>query len=183
MIPVLQVAGYKNSGKTTLISRLLPLLREKGIRAAVIKHDVHGFEGDMPGTDTHAFRTSGAEATAITSPWRTAVVEERETPLTALIERFHHYDLIVIEGFKREPYPKLLLVRDIEEDLGLLDSLTQVIGVVFRPAESRSGGLAGEPDSIVMTRIRRKYDIPVFHAENVEEIVRFIETYEGNPAE
>ncbi|WP_334071201.1 molybdopterin-guanine dinucleotide biosynthesis protein B [Paenibacillus sp. A14] len=181
MIPVIQVVGYKNSGKTTLIGRLLPLLREKGVRAAVIKHDVHGFEGDVPGTDTHKFRMSGAAATAITSPWRTAVVEERESPLTDLIERFQTYDLIVIEGFKREPYPKLVLVRDEGEDLGLLDSLSDVIGVIYRPGHSCSGGDPGEAVDSAMKDIHRDYGVPVFHAENVEEIARWIGQMFVNP--
>lgn len=116
MAPIIQIVGYKNSGKTTLIARLVAMLHALNLRVAVIKHDVHGFEVDREGTDTYRHRQAGASAVAIVSPWRTAIVEERETPLADLIGHFQAYDLIIVEGFKREPYPKIVLIRSAEDE-------------------------------------------------------------------
>ncbi|RRJ65871.1 molybdopterin-guanine dinucleotide biosynthesis protein B [Paenibacillus oralis] len=134
MAPIIQIVGYKNSGKTTLITRLLEMFHAMNLRVAVIKHDVHGFEVDREGTDTYRHRQAGATAAAIVSPWRTAIVEERETPLAGLIGHFQAYDLILVEGFKREPYPKMVLIRSAEDE-HLLTELSGVCAVVHREGE------------------------------------------------
>ncbi|MUG23386.1 molybdopterin-guanine dinucleotide biosynthesis protein B [Paenibacillus macerans] len=131
MAPIIQIVGYKNSGKTTLIARLVAMLHTLNLRVAVIKHDVHGFEVDREGTDTYRHRQAGASAAAIVSPWRTAIVEERETPLADLIGHFQAYDLIIVEGFKREPYPKIVLIRSAEDE-HLLTELGGVCAAVYR---------------------------------------------------
>lgn len=143
---IIQITGYKNSGKTTLIEGLLPIFLNMKLKTAVIKHDVHGFEADPKGTDTNRLRQAGAAATAITSPWRTALVIEEETPLSELVSRFEEdgsYDLILIEGFKREHYPKLVLLRSIE-DIMLLDELTHIEGILVRE-EAYEGILSAMP--------------------------------------
>ncbi|MNW24077.1 Molybdopterin-guanine dinucleotide biosynthesis adapter protein [compost metagenome] len=130
---ILQVVGYKNTGKTTWLTRLIHQLNEHGIRSAVIKHDAHSFDMDHPGTDTFKLREAGAAGVAITSAERTAIVEEHDTPLEELIATFSHsgrYDCILIEGFKQADYPKLVMIRQ-ETDLELLDSLLQVVGAVY----------------------------------------------------
>lgn len=171
MKPVVQICGYKNSGKTTLIAALLPIWNAMNFRAAVIKHDVHGFEADIEGTDTHKMRAAGAAATAITSPYRTAVVEECETPVADLIERFQAYDLIVIEGFKREAYPKLVLIRN-EEDLNLVSELECIQGIVLRR------DLFGVPEQTfaedVLSSRLPEIRWPVFYGDEVERIAEFI---------
>ena len=70
------ICGVKNSGKTTLITRLVRLLSEKGIRTAVIKHDGHDFECDIPGTDSYRIREAGAYGTAVFSKYRSFVYKE-----------------------------------------------------------------------------------------------------------
>ncbi|WP_051289837.1 molybdopterin-guanine dinucleotide biosynthesis protein B [Paenibacillus massiliensis] len=130
---ILQVAGYKNTGKTTWLTGLIHHLNEQGIRSAVIKHDAHSFDMDHPGTDTFKLREAGAVGVAITSAKRTAIIEEYDTSLEELIAVFSHsgrYDCIFIEGFKQADYPKLVMIRQ-ETDLELLDSLMQVIGAVY----------------------------------------------------
>lgn len=134
MTPVVQIVGYKNSGKTTLITRLVKIFNGMSLRVAVIKHDLHGFEADREGTDSFRFREAGAAAAAITSPWRTAIFEERETPLAKLIEQFDRYDLILVEGFKREAYPKMVLLRSAEDE-PLIQDLQQVFAVVQKEAD------------------------------------------------
>lgn len=127
---VWQIVGYKNSGKTTLICALIPLLRERGKRVAVIKHDTHGFEIDHPHTDTWKQKEAGAGAIAITNGTRTAIIEERSSTLPELIAAFEDYDFVLVEGFKNEHYPKLVLLH-AESDIELL-SLPAVSGVVLR---------------------------------------------------
>ena len=98
---LLTISGVKNSGKTTLISRLLPELKKKGLRIATIKHDGHNFEPDVEGTDSFIHRKSGAEGVAIYSKNRWMVIreDEKKTELD-FIEEFSDFDLIILEGFK-----------------------------------------------------------------------------------
>ena len=101
------VSGYKNSGKTTLISKLLPLLVQRGRKVAVIKHDGHDFVGDVPGTDTYRHQQAGAYGTAIFSQGHFMVnkhcdhVTEKD-----LIALFPEADIILLEGFKKGDYPR-----------------------------------------------------------------------------
>ena len=106
------ICGVKNSGKTTLITRLVRLLSEKGIRTAVIKHDGHDFECDIPGTDSYRIREAGAYGTAVFSKYRSFVYKEgcRETP-EEMIAQFPKADLILIEGMKNSTSPKIAVIR------------------------------------------------------------------------
>ncbi|MEF2967215.1 molybdopterin-guanine dinucleotide biosynthesis protein B [Paenibacillus sp. M1] len=176
--PVLQICGYKNSGKTTLIARLLAIFNGMNIRVAVIKHDLHGFEGDVEETDTYKLRAAGAAATAITSPWRTAVVEEHETPLSGLIERFRSYDLILVEGFKEEPYPKLVMVNK-PEDMELAQRLSGVVAMIRRGDGCEDAEEAGgsAESSVVLSAEAPNGGIPAFRADEAEEIAGFILRY------
>ncbi|AIQ13143.1 hypothetical protein PDUR_15395 [Paenibacillus durus] len=122
---VCQVVGYKNSGKTTLICELIRLLKAKGCSVAVIKHDVHGFETDRPGTDTWRQREAGAGAVAITGNEQSFIFESRSRELEELIKAFMHYDYVLVEGFKEESYPKIVLLRN-EADLELSSRLSGV---------------------------------------------------------
>lgn len=163
MAPVIQFVGYKNSGKTTLIGRLLEKFNGMNLRVAVIKHDLHGFDADREGTDSFRHRQAGAAAAAITSPWRTAIFEERETALADLIRHFDDYDLIMVEGFKQEPYPKLVLLRSTEDE-PLLRELKQICAVVQKDAADN--GL--QPDGTDEAGLRR------FQRDDIEQIALFI---------
>lgn len=109
---VVAVSGVKNSGKTTLITRLLPFLTGYGLRVATIKHDGHEFEGDVPGTDTYKHMQAGAYGTAVFSDRRFMVVKQ-EAGVTEerLWEMFPEADLILMEGFKGSRYPKIETAR------------------------------------------------------------------------
>ena len=92
---VLAVSGVHNSGKTTLLEKLIPLLRARGLKVGVIKHDGHDFTPDVPGTDSYRLREAGAEGVAVYSGTRYLLTEEfrlTEQDLLALFER-HGYDL------------------------------------------------------------------------------------------
>jgi molybdopterin-guanine dinucleotide biosynthesis protein B len=105
------VCGTKKSGKTTLISHILPLLREREMRVAVIKHDGHDFDPDVKGTDSYRLRMAGASGVAVYSRSRFMVVREEEASVERMIACFRDMDLILLEGGKNSPYPKLQVVH------------------------------------------------------------------------
>lgn len=110
------VSGAKDSGKTTLIERILPILVKKGLKIATIKHDGHDFEPDVPGTDSFRHRTAGAFASAVFSKRRYMVSRELEpgeaVDETVLSGLFPEADLILLEGFKASDYPKIEVVGE-----------------------------------------------------------------------
>lgn len=105
------ISGVKNSGKTTLITKLLPVLIRRGLKVATIKHDGHDFEADVPGTDTYAHLQAGAYGTAVFSSQKFMAVKREPVDETRLWEFFPEADIILMEGFKNSPYPKMELVR------------------------------------------------------------------------
>ncbi|WP_338551620.1 molybdopterin-guanine dinucleotide biosynthesis protein B [Paenibacillus sp. KS-LC4] len=125
---IIQIVGFKNTGKTTLTAALVKQLAEAGFRVGTIKHDGHHFDIDHPGTDTWQHREAGAHKIAITSPHRTAIMEQRPTPLKELLQQFSDMDWVIVEGFKQECYPKIVLIRE-EEDEALVKQLEQVVAV------------------------------------------------------
>lgn len=109
---IFAVSGVKNSGKTTLITRILPLLTEKGLKVATIKHDGHEFDADVPGTDTYRHFHAGAYGTVIFSDSKYMVVKKQSRMTEEqMMEWFPEADLILLEGFKTCPYPKIELIR------------------------------------------------------------------------
>lgn len=114
---IVAVSGVKNSGKTTLLENIIPLLKDRGILTAVIKHDGHGFVPDVPGTDTYRCLESGACGCAIFCADRFMVVkEEPGIDEVRLLEAFPEADLILLEGFKNSSYPKIEVVRKGNSD-------------------------------------------------------------------
>lgn len=113
--PMLGVAGWSNSGKTTLIEKLTRHFSDKGLRVATIKHTHHKFDIDKPGSDTARHRAAGAAETAIVSGSRFAVVEEIETrgepALEDIAARLKAADIIFVEGYKSAAIPKIEVRR------------------------------------------------------------------------
>lgn len=109
--PVVGVAGWKNSGKTTLVERLIAEFTRRGLRVATIKHAHHTFQIDDESTDSARHRRAGAAQVAIVSSARWAIVNElRDAPepsLQDVLDRFEPCDLILVEGYKREAIPKI----------------------------------------------------------------------------
>ena len=111
---VFGIAGYSGSGKTTLIERVLPQLAARGVRTAVIKHTHHDFDIERPGKDSLRAGEAGAAAGLAAPAHRTAVLtEHRNTPpvLDGLLVALPPCDLVLVEGYKREPIPKLEVHR------------------------------------------------------------------------
>ena len=109
---LIAISGIKNSGKTTLITRLIPRLTNLGYKVATIKHDGHDFEGDVKGTDSYRHKEAGAYGTAVFSNSKFMIIKEQNrTSEEELIGHFKEADIILLEGFKYSNYPKLEVVR------------------------------------------------------------------------
>jgi len=116
-LPLIGFVAYSGTGKTTLLTQVLPILAARGIRAAVIKHAHHRFEVDHAGKDSYQLRQAGAAQMLIGSRHRWALMTETpdqdETDLNYLIRQLDPdlADLIIVEGLKREAFPKIELHR------------------------------------------------------------------------
>jgi molybdopterin-guanine dinucleotide biosynthesis protein B len=114
-VPTVSVVGRHDSGKTTFLLALLPILVGRGLRVGYLKHAHAGFEIDRPDKDSGRVGRTGVVQTMITGGGRTAVIDEAgEQTIAEVIERYarEDLDLVVIEGFKREPLPKIEVARD-----------------------------------------------------------------------
>lgn len=115
MTPLLAIAAWSGTGKTTLLKRLIPELCVRGLRPGLIKHTHHDMDVDKPGKDSYELRKAGAAQTIVASEQRWALMTETpETPeldLTWLVSRMDasKLDVVLVEGFKHEPVPKILL--------------------------------------------------------------------------
>ncbi|TDA70403.1 MAG: molybdopterin-guanine dinucleotide biosynthesis protein B [Clostridia bacterium] len=156
MPPVISVVGCSDAGKTTLLEKLIPELRRRGLKVAVIKHDVHGFDLDVPGKDTWRLGRAGADVVAISSPDKVAIIErvEVELSLDTLAERLAGVDLILTEGYKRGNKPKIEVHR----------------------AELGRELLCGPEDNLLAVASDEPVEtgVPVFDLNNVADLAAFI---------
>lgn len=118
-IPVLGFAAWSGTGKTTLLTRVLPILRERGMRCALIKHAHHHFDIDHPGKDSYELRKAGADQVLIASRTHWALMVEREwaqdPSLDELLGRLdtNLCDMVLVEGFKHARIPKIEIHRPV----------------------------------------------------------------------
>ena len=114
-MPLFGIAGWSNSGKTTMIEKLARYFTDRGLRVATIKHTHHKFDIDAPGSDTQRHRAAGAAETAIVSGSRVAIVEEidaaGEPALETVAARLRPADVILVEGYKSAAIPKIEVRR------------------------------------------------------------------------
>lgn len=116
-LPVLGFAAFSGTGKTHLLSLLIPLLKARNIRVGLIKHSHHDFDIDHPGKDSYQLRAAGATPVMLVSPFRRAIISElqpvQDIQLQAQIELFpcENLDLLLIEGFRHEAFAKIELHR------------------------------------------------------------------------
>jgi molybdopterin-guanine dinucleotide biosynthesis protein B len=112
---IIGLAGWSGSGKTTLITRLVPHLIARGLRVSTLKHAHHGFDLDQPGKDSFMHRAAGATEVVVSSARRFAILhelrDEMEWDLPALVAKMSAVDLVLVEGYKRDPFPKLEIHR------------------------------------------------------------------------
>ena len=157
-------AAYSGTGKTTLIKDVVMILKKSNYRVSVIKHAHHNFDIDQPGKDSYEIRKSGAENMLISSENRWALMHENmnndELTLINLINLLEKikYDLILVEGFKAESFPKIELYRkEVSKDRGLLSS-----------SDKNIVAIATEQKTKLET------SLPVLDINNPQNIVDFI---------
>jgi molybdopterin-guanine dinucleotide biosynthesis protein B len=112
---IIGLAGWSGSGKTTLLVKAIPRLVARGLKVSTLKHAHHEFDIDQPGKDSHSHRMAGATEVLVGSARRWALVHELrgadEPPLGALLQKLAPVDLLIVEGYKRAPHPKLEVHR------------------------------------------------------------------------
>ena len=163
--PVFGVTGWKNSGKTTLVTKLLGEFTSRGYRVSTVKHAHHGFDIDKPATDSFRHREAGASEVMIVSGNRWALMHElrgeAEPPLEAALKRLSPCDLVLVEGYKREGHPKI---------------------EVRRTAAAKQEPLAPQDSAILAVASDRPADAgdrPSFDLDDVSGIADFIEARLG----
>jgi molybdopterin-guanine dinucleotide biosynthesis protein B len=121
MIPIVCIVGKSNSGKTTLIEKLVPELLRRSYRVATIKHDVHGFEVDQEGKDSWRHKRAGAHTVVISSPTKLALIRDvdHDASLAEVRDQYiREVDLVLAEGFKKNNQPKIEVFRkEMHRDL------------------------------------------------------------------
>ncbi|ALG71584.1 molybdopterin-guanine dinucleotide biosynthesis protein B [Azospirillum thiophilum] len=154
------LTGWSGSGKTSLLVRLIPALTSRGLRVSTVKHAHKGFDIDHPGKDSHNHRLAGATEVLVSSPLRWALMHELrdgepELTLDQLLTRVAPVDLLLIEGFKREPHEKIEVWRaEVGKSLIAPDDPTIV-------AVASDGPVPGCP-------------VPLFDLNDAEAVAAFI---------
>ena len=112
---IIGLAGWSGAGKTTLIAKLIPGILARGLKVSTLKHAHHAFDVDRPGKDSYEHRMAGATEVLVASQMRFALMHElrgeAEPRLPELLAKLSAVDLVIIEGWKREPHPKLEVFR------------------------------------------------------------------------
>ncbi len=156
---VFGLAGWSGSGKTTLVTKLLPALNRRGLSVSTVKHAHHTFDIDQPGKDSWLHRQGGAREVLVASEKRWALMHElRGAPEPSLDELLRHLspvDLVLVEGFKRAPHPKLEIHRP---SIGKPLLAPEDAAIIAVASDAPLPGL----------------HLPVFALDNVEAIASFI---------
>jgi molybdopterin-guanine dinucleotide biosynthesis protein B len=166
---VIGFAGWSGAGKTALIVRLIPELNRRGFSVSTLKHAHHGFDIDTPGKDTFQHRAAGACEVLFASATRLALMRELrgapEPSLAELLQMLAPVDLVLIEGFKREAFPKIEVYRQAvgKPQMHSLDSkIVAVVGEIAPPA-----GLAHAR----MNDVGAVADLVLSYAEPIENLL------------
>ncbi|MEG0101229.1 MAG: molybdopterin-guanine dinucleotide biosynthesis protein MobB [Citrobacter sp.] len=166
MIPLLGIAAWSGTGKTTLLKKLIPELCARGIRPGLIKHTHHDMDVDKPGKDSYELRKVGAAQTLVASQQRWALMtetpEQPDLDLAYLVSRMDAstLDLVLVEGFKHEPVAKILLFRE---------------GCGHAPEE-----LAMDEYVIaVASDVPLTMDIPLLDINDIQQIANFVTQWVG----
>ncbi len=152
------VTGWKNAGKTGLMERLVAEFCDRGLSVSTLKHAHHSTDVDQPGTDSHRHRSAGASEVLLASPNRVAIMQElrdaEEPSFVDLLSRLNPVDLVLVEGFKREPHPKIEAYR------------TDAGNPLIAPGDQSIRAVASD--------ISLNLDRPVFNLDDTVAIADFI---------
>lgn len=158
------VAGFKNSGKTTLVEKLVVALTQRGYRISTVKHAHHSFDIDHEGRDSFRHRSAGATEVAVVSKSRWAIIhelrEEAEPPLADILAKLAPCDLVIVEGYKRDSHDKIE-VRNLALDNPVLAGDDPTIVAV-----AATGSISGSP-------------VPFFDRDDVTALTAFIIKHAG----
>jgi len=160
-VPVLGFSAYSGTGKTSLLVKLLPLMKLQGLRVAMIKHAHHDFDIDQPGKDSYELRKAGADQVLVASDKRSALIteyaEQQEPALSALINalELEVTDLVLVEGFRHLTFPKIELHRPSTGKALIFPDDSSVIAVASDETIDTNG-------------------LPLLNINHVEEIAGFI---------
>jgi molybdopterin-guanine dinucleotide biosynthesis protein B len=164
---VIGIAGWKNSGKTRMTAALVTELSARGWTVSTVKHAHHAFDVDKEGTDSWKHRRAGAREVAIVSQKRWALMhelgaDEDEPPLGAILAKLGPCDIVVVEGYKREPHPKIEIRRsEAHSHERLAGGNANVVAIVSDdPAEETDG-------------------LPLFGHDDIAAIANFVEQLAG----
>ncbi len=157
-IPIISIVGRSNSGKTTLIERLVPELKKRGYKVGTIKHDAHGFEIDYEGKDTYRHFQAGTDTVVIASSNKMALIKRlnHSPSLDELVEKlFQDMDIVITEGFKTHDKPKIEVFRSQLHDRPLLNDQDSRIALVSDK--------------------RLELNVPQFSPDDINGLVHFVE--------
>jgi len=135
MTAIVSFIGHHNSGKTTLLSQVMTILLERGFRVGAVKHASHLDDMDFPDTDSAQLREAGAEQILLISHDTCALFwdPDPDEPIERLIERlFANYDLVLVEGYKQGPFPKIEVYRSLNTRADPLAGEVEVIAVITK---------------------------------------------------
>lgn len=158
MPPIVSIVGKSDSGKTTLLEKLVAEIRNRGYRVGSIKHDTHGFDIDHEGKDSWRHKQAGAAGVIISSPNKIAIVKDtdEDKPLDTLVAQYHQdVDIVFTEGYKRETKPKI---------------------EVFRKEMHRER-LCQDDDNLIAMASDQHFDLPVpcYDIDDVKGLADFVE--------
>jgi molybdopterin-guanine dinucleotide biosynthesis protein B len=139
---VLGIVGWSSSGKTTLLTAMLPMLKARGLRVSTVKHTHHNFDIDRPGKDSYRHREAGAHEVLVVSGTRWALLHEiegGEPSLPSLLARLDPVDLVLVEGYKSHAFDKLEVYRPALGKPPIWPDIPDVVAIAsdIRPTDIR----------------------------------------------
>jgi molybdopterin-guanine dinucleotide biosynthesis protein B len=157
MPPIICIVGQSDSGKTTLMEKLIPELKARGLRIGTVKHAFHGFDMDREGKDSWRHHQAGADAVAVASPHQTAIIKTvAGDSLETIAAHLKEMDLILVEGYKRARRPKIEVVRE---------------------ATGKPPACAGDPYLLaVATDTGHRFSVPTFGLTDAAGLADLIQT-------
>jgi molybdopterin-guanine dinucleotide biosynthesis protein B len=156
MPQIICIVGRSQSGKTTLIEKLIPILKGRGYKIGTIKHSHHIFDFDKTGKDSWRHKDAGAETVIIASPGKIAMIKnDDQGTLDSLQQFFKDLDLVITEGYKKENKPKIEVARAARHPDVLLKADRNLVAVV--------------------SDMDLKLKVPVFGLEDIDKLADFIE--------
>ena len=167
---IIGLAGWSGAGKTTLLARLIPALIARGLAVSTIKHAHHAFDLDQPGKDSHTHRAAGATEVLVSSARRWALMHElrgeAEPGLAELLRKLSPVDLVIVEGFKRGPHPKIEVYRAVVGKPPLHPDDRRIVAV------ASDAPLAAPLPVIPLDAIERIVEVMLAHAVPVDDLTR-----------